>query len=124
LSLADASVELEDLGVVRVDRSECGCDAIHGHGVAAVSGAVRLSRFEVLDSATCGLFVAPDPDWAGIPALDVDHGVVAHAAIGACVQVDGYDLARLMRDVVYRDNDVNLDSTSLPVPPAASTVEL
>lgn len=32
------------------------------------------------------------------------------------LQVPGYDLARLQEGVVYRDNGVNLDSTSLEVP--------
>jgi hypothetical protein len=37
------------------------------------------------------------------------------AAIGACVQVDGYDLTRLSDEVEFRDNESNLDTTSLPV---------
>ena len=81
-----------------------------------MGGAVRLTRFEVRDAATCGLFVAMDPVAPGTPSLDVASGVVERSEIGACVQVDGYDLGRLMRDVVYRENGTNLDSTMLPVP--------
>jgi hypothetical protein len=48
---------------------------------------------------------------------------VAESAIGACVQVEGYDLSRLMTDVSYRDNGANLQATSLPVPEPLEEVE-
>jgi hypothetical protein len=38
--------------------------------------------------------------------------------IGVCLQVDGYDTARLQTDVHY-DNDRNLEATQLPVPEPA-----
>ena len=45
-----------------------------------------------------------------------------NTAIGACVQVAGYDLDRLTQDVVYVDNGANLEATSLPVPSGAGVV--
>jgi hypothetical protein len=114
----DARAELSDVSITAVRASECACpDGIYGHGVVAADGAARLVRFAIADTDTCGLFVAQDPSTLGTPSLDVETGVVERTAIGACVQVDGYDLARLMRSVVYRSNMVNLDTTMLPVPP-------
>ena len=54
------------------------------------------------------------------PGLDLAEGVISGAAIGACVQSDGYDLGRL--SVEYRDNGTNLDTTELPVPPPLDLV--
>jgi hypothetical protein len=48
---------------------------------------------------------------------------VERAAIGACVQVDDYDLSRLMHDVQYRDNGLNLDTTTLTVPDALGAAD-
>ncbi len=79
-----------------------------GAGVAR-GGALELDRFVIRESASCGVQV----DGA---ELDLSNGLVAANSIGACVQVDGYDLGRLMDGVRYHDNDTNLDSTSLPVP--------
>jgi hypothetical protein len=117
LAFNGASVELSDVVISNVERSECDCpDRVHGHGVAAVVGAARLTRFEIRDTTTCGLFVASTPEVPGAPSLDVGLGIVERAAIGACVQVDGYDLSRLTREVAYRENGANLESTMLPVP--------
>lgn len=54
--------------------------------------------------------------------LDLREGVVTGSPIGACVQQDGYDIARLSDGVEYYDNDINLDSTSLPVPSPVNPV--
>ncbi len=48
--------------------------------------------------------------------MDLRAGLVSECAIGACVQVDDYDLGRLTEDVEYRDNETNLDVTRLPIP--------
>jgi len=47
------------------------------------------------------------------------RGEVRGNLIGACVQTDGFDVARLSEEVRYVDNETNLDSTSLPVPDPA-----
>ena len=36
--------------------------------------------------------------------------------LGACVQVEGYEVQRLSDAVIYRDNGVNLEATDLPLP--------
>ena len=55
---------------------------------------------------------------AGDAALDLAEGEVRGNTIGACVQVDGYDVTRLQDRVLYEENGVNLDATTLPVPDA------
>ncbi len=122
--LADASAEISQFKLSNVQRSGCGdCpDDPHGHGVIAVNGTVRLTDFEVKDVDTCGLFIVSEPGLPGITSVDVSSGVVERSTIGACVQVDGYDIARLSDDVMYRDNEQNLDSTMLPVPAPAEAL--
>jgi len=116
-----AVVDLSQLSVTNIVGTEgAEADRMHGHAVTALGASVHLTGFAIRSPATCGLFIAHSGETA--PALDVEGGVVEGAAIGACVQVDGYDLGRLTRDVVYRDNGVNLDSTTLPVPGAPDTV--
>jgi hypothetical protein len=49
-------------------------------------------------------------------SIDLSDGEVSGALVGACVQVPGYDIARLQDRVLYRDNGTNLDVTTLPIP--------
>jgi hypothetical protein len=80
-------------------------------GVASVDrGHLTVERFLVRDATVCGVMVAEEA------TLDLSDGDVSSSNIGACVQVDGYDLGRLSNRVTYRDNGTNLVSTSLPVP--------
>jgi hypothetical protein len=116
-STDDSTIELSDVSISDIRRSACECpERGFGHAVAAVSGTVRLNHFAVSDAETCGLFVGRLPLLIGTPSLDVESGVVERTSIGACIQVEPYDLDRLRRDVVYRDNEGNLESTMLPVP--------
>ena len=46
-----------------------------------------------------------------------------HDSLRKHVQVDGYDIGRLENEIEYRDNEVNLDATSLPVPMPADPGE-
>ncbi len=115
VAIGDAMIDARDVTIADVGRSACDCpDRGYGYGVAALGAAVRLTRFSVVDAATCGLFLADEPPFT--ISFDTESGVVEGADIGACVQVDGYDLDRLSQDVSYRDNGTNLDSTSLPTP--------
>ncbi len=116
---AESTATMTDATVTRVTRAACAerCpERTFGYGVAAATGAVTLRGFEVRDAELCGVFVAFRPDVTGPSSLDLASGVVAGSQIGACVQIDGYDLDRLTRDVDYVDNGSNLDVTSLPVP--------
>lgn len=110
-----ANIQLHDAIVRETLEAECGADACEGtaYGVgvgAYYGGRITMARFRVEESAICGVQVA-----AG-GAIDLAHGEVAANPIGANVQDPGYDLRRLMQDVAYRGNRVNLDASSLPVP--------
>ncbi len=101
---------LEDVVVTDTVVNDCpGCSG-HGSGIGAFGAEVVVTGFSLRDNEVCGVFVGPD---AGV---DLSMGEVAGSAIGACVTDEGYDLARLQSDVEFRDNETNLDSTSLPVP--------
>ena len=69
-------------------RSTCG-DTPYGYGIATISGSVSVSNFVVTDAATCGVFIEGE-----VGELDLSTGIVSGAPIGACVQLDGYDLTR------------------------------
>jgi len=104
-----------DVSVLQVRPQACAetscTDRPFGHGVGAYFGAsVTLESFEIRDASLCGLHLAERG------AIDLLRGVVAGAQIGACVQVDGYDLGRLTNEVDYRANELTLESTRLPVP--------
>ncbi len=133
MAAAGGMVNLRDVTVSGVELTACASttcpDDGFGYGVAAVSGALRLERFHVLHAATCGVFVAPidlfgeDPVPAMDPSIDLVSGVISDSEIGACVQVDGYDLDRLQDDVQYRDNGTSLNVTMLPVPGVVDAIE-
>lgn len=89
-----------------------------GVGVGAYVGArLRAEAFDVLGSPLCGVQVAA----AGRLALS--GGRVADNAIGACIQIEGYDLELLRSSVEYRSNEINLDTTELPIPDPQPTIE-
>jgi hypothetical protein len=76
-------------------------------GVAVANGfAVRAARL-------CGVQVASGGE------LDLSDGEISASTTGACVQVDGYDLARLTAGVRYDDNGINVDASSHAVPTPA-----
>jgi hypothetical protein len=81
-----------------------------GHGLGVYARETELTGFVIDESEACGFQFAQNG------TLDVASGLVTGNEIGACVQVDGYDLSRLQTGVVYRDNGTNLASTTLPVP--------
>jgi len=114
------AITLEDVVVTNTVSNVCEtgpcADAPHGHGIAAIGGNIDLSRFEVGDSELCGAMVTPGG------ALNLADGEIRNAAIGACVQIDGFDFASLMQGVTYRDNGTNLEATMLPVPDPVSSL--
>ena len=108
-------IELADVTVDETREAGCAeavaCADAAGHGlVAALGGSLEATRFRVSGSALANVQIA-----AG-GAIDLHHGVVEDAPVGVNLQVDGYDLARLMDDVLFRDHGIQLDTTSLPVP--------
>jgi hypothetical protein len=73
---------------------------------------LEVSRFVVARADLCGVHIGLDGE------VDLGDGEIRGTEIGACVQVDGYDYDRLTRGVSYRDNRMNLDATTLPIPDA------
>ena len=110
-----AEVDMVDVRVEQTRRRACADDTCADEPLGIGIGAFRQahiagSRFAVTDSAICGLQLAIDGE------IDLSSGEITGAEVGACIQVDGYDLDRITEDVVYRDNGINLDATMLPVP--------
>jgi hypothetical protein len=120
MAVTGATAELSDLRIERVERTACTTplclEAPFGYGLAAGTATVSVTRFLVREAATCGVFLAPDAELTGEPRLDLAEGSVRDSAIGACVQMDDYELNRLTRGVSYEDNGTNLEATTLPVP--------
>ena len=115
---ATSTVTGTDVSIARTHERDCaaiGCpegpSITLGNGLVAVGAAtITLSRFEVIESELVGVQIGSDA------TMDLDTGLVARNAIGLNLQNPALDIARLSRDVTYRDNGVNLDSTALPTP--------
>ena len=106
---------LENVRIARVAERSCVTTTCAteggGSGVAAVfGGAIAARGLEVSGAPLCGVQVAEGG------SLDVESGSITESAIGACVQIDGYDLARVVAGVEYRDNERNVESSSVYVP--------
>ncbi len=84
-----------------------------GIGVGAYFDAVvTATNLRVYDAPLCGVQLA----FGG--SIDLTGGEILGATVGACVQVEGYDVRRLTNGVTY-DNDTNIESTAheIPQPP-------
>jgi hypothetical protein len=107
-----------DVRVADTDYAACresGCVHFEG-GVGAATvygGQVELTRFQIARSALVGLQLSEDG------TMDLHDGEVSGSIIGANIQYDGFDIARISDRVVYVDNEVNLDSRELPIPDPA-----
>ncbi len=107
----DARLEARMLDVRDSAPGACGeASCPGGIGVATFARAsATIDSFAFDDLALCGILLAENA------SLDLVHGHVSRAPFGACVQIPGYDLARLENDVVYR-TDQTLETTALPIP--------
>ncbi len=78
-------------------------------------GSLELSHFVSSFADLCGIQVALDG------TVDLHDGVVSRCPIGACVNVPGYDVLRLIDEVSYINNGKNIEATAagLPVPEPA-----
>lgn len=91
--------------------AETSCaDAPGGMGVSVYGGHVNLSRFRIEDVPLCGVQVAADGQ------LDLHDGWIADVSVGACVQVEDYDVSRLADDVVYDQAQTSIQLTEHAVP--------
>ncbi len=106
-------IQLTDAEITTTHESACtlpSC-AHAGIGVGAyITGRIDLSRFRLSTHDLAGAQVAVRGE------LDLRDGEVSDNPVGVNVQIEGYDFGRLSRNVAYRDNGSNLDSTALPVP--------
>lgn len=111
-----STLDLEEVGIAGTRPADCAsttCAADPGgHGLLASGGAVVASHAsDVSMAALCATLVE-----GADTVLDLHGGSVTHSAIGACVQADGYDVARLTDGVTYRDNGANIQTTSFALP--------
>lgn len=116
--VAGTTLTMNDVRVEDLHERACAATtcAAEGGGTAVTAlagGAIHATAIEIDGAPLCGLQVAENG------ALDVTSGVVSRSAIGACVQVDGYDLHRILDAVSFVDDERNLDTTSVYVPPRA-----
>jgi hypothetical protein len=122
-----STAELADVRATVVPRADCAessCrEAPYGYAASSEGSGLALTRFELSNAATCGVFVS-DLILATAPTVDLVDGVISDSAIGACVQVPDYSLDRLTERVAYLRNEVNLDTTSLPVPEASNPLDV
>ncbi|MBI2898517.1 MAG: hypothetical protein HYY06_33505 [Deltaproteobacteria bacterium] len=114
----DTTVAAADIVVERTAEQACVVDtcshAPGGLGLASEGGGtLDVRRFRSANNALVGVLVASGSE------LDLHEGVVSGNRIGANIQIDGFDRARLQDRVIYVDNGVNTDTTQfeLPEPP-------
>jgi hypothetical protein len=133
----DSEVAIEDVIVRETLGTECNQpDCLEGSfydgiGAASFWGAqLDLRRFIIDRSGLCGVMIGHGCcdeegelfDQAG--GINLHDGVVAQCTIGACVMVDDFDVTRLMDAVIWRNNGINLDSSSIPLPELKPPFEL
>ena len=107
-------LELTDVMIAGTREAACAqtscAGAGRGIGLAAYrNGHVSASRFEIVDNALAGIQLAEGG------TMDLSDGRIAGHPIGANVQTESFDTARIDSDVLYENNDRNLDAASLSV---------
>jgi len=109
----DAQLTAREIVVEDTYASACSAGPLClGYGMGATSlgtAIITLEDFEVRRSNLCGLYIARGGDYV------LERGTVSDSPIGACVLDESFDVEKLS-GVSFSDNDVNLDSPSLPVP--------
>ncbi len=116
----EATLDLSDVSVGMV-ASVCAAtscpDTPFGYGLVAGASDLSLSRFEIVGSSLCGMLLTTTSSDQML-STRFEDGLVAGSPLGLCVQVAGADLDVIARGVRFRDNETNLDATTLPVPGA------
>ncbi|MCB9617927.1 MAG: hypothetical protein H6724_00590 [Sandaracinus sp.] len=117
IDVRGGDLTLADVTIRRARERPCAVDtcpeAPGGIGLGAYFDATVRAENLVVDGADlCGVQLAFDG------AIDLIGGTIRGATVGACVQVDGYDVRRLAGGVRYEDNGTNVETTSHAVPEA------
>jgi hypothetical protein len=116
-ALNGSTIMLDGVVVDGVAHTDCCPPEVASFGlVADFGGSLSATNFLVTSSDVCGVAVgAPDPVM-GAASMDLSNGVIDHAAIGACIEADGYDVERLHRNVLLRDVATPLQVTTYTLP--------
>ncbi|MEZ4253782.1 MAG: DUF1565 domain-containing protein [Polyangiales bacterium] len=117
IDVRGGDLALSDVTIRRAHERPCAVDtcpeAPGGTGLGAYFDATVRAENLVVDGADlCGVQLAFDG------AIDLIGGAIRGTTVGACVQVDGYDVRRLAGGVRYEDNGTNVETTSHAVPEA------
>jgi len=95
------------------------CDTVGGYGaVAHQAGQLNLRGFSIIDSYLCGVVVGQAPG----SAIDLAFGEIRGAVVGACVQLPGFNVARLNHFVDYIDVGAPLQAPSYGIPPPPGSI--
>jgi len=121
-STADATLELSDIVVRDTLLPGCAPSCASGLNYAAGLASVFQAKLTITD------FVIEANDFCGVllgeaGESDLDTGVVSDHANAVCLQVPGFDTARLRRGVQYVDNDRLIEATDLVLPEPAGAVD-
>jgi len=86
---------------------------------------VEVDRFVISHNVLCGLQLAHGATYEREPfeeggTVDLHEGEISHNQIGVNVQTEGFDIDRLLDNVICHENVRNLDTTELPVPEVGS----
>jgi hypothetical protein len=118
IDVREGGLTLRDVVIVHAHQRPCAVDTCRdtpgGVGLGAYFDATVRAENLVIDGADlCGVQLAFDAE------IDLVGGVVRGATVGACVQVDGYDVRRVAGGVRYEDNGTNVETTThaIPAPP-------
>ena len=117
---------VEDIVVTNTLERECAVDDCSdsptGIGVGVYGSAhIELYRFAINHNVLCGLQLAHGTNYERERyedggTIDLHEGEISGNRIGVNVQTEGFDIDRLLDDVVCSDNERNLDTDELPVP--------
>jgi hypothetical protein len=110
-----SSLTLEQVSILDTMPAACAADSCSGFGlgigIGAYSGASMIARtFEIGGSAFGGIQLAN----GGV--ADLHDGEVYGSPLGANIQTDGFDVARLEDGVMFHDNARNIDRRPLATP--------
>ncbi len=120
-SVNGADVSIDEVAIAGVLQSDCAlttCPSLAGgFGVSAHFGAALVAnRFSIEDAVLCGAVIGANDRDGTLTAMDLSDGSITRTVIGACVQVEGYDTARLRNNVEYREVEIPSQATAYEVP--------